>query len=303
MANISTGTKVIATTFNDLLVRLDNVRKNHLNKDGQNNTANTTFTTAFSTNIAVVGNPTLPSNVQHIKNNLITLANSAWLDTSFAQTITIPSTGALLKANNFNIWDNTITAVENICPNYDKYGKYDKYGDYDDYGKYGDYDKYSDYSRHNESWCFLEGTKILLSDNSTKNIEDIVHGEEILTYNENSLNYCKAIALNKQHFLSPELIIITLENNTQLKTTRSHPILTTEGWACLSPNESKKEHYINNIITLKTGMEAITINGIIKIKNIEILSGNFNVYNITVPQFHTYIAETVVVHNADSKYL
>ena len=48
MANITGGTSVSASGFNGLFTRLDNIRKNHLNKDGQNATANSTFTTAFN---------------------------------------------------------------------------------------------------------------------------------------------------------------------------------------------------------------------------------------------------------------
>ena len=64
MPNINAGTSVTASGFNALFTRLDNIRKNHLNKDGQNTTANSLFTTAFATNVAVVGEKPVPNNVQ-----------------------------------------------------------------------------------------------------------------------------------------------------------------------------------------------------------------------------------------------
>ena len=73
-----------ATNFNALFTRLDDIRKKHLNANGQSSAANTRFSTAFSTNIAAQGVQAVPDNVQRIKDNLTTLAESAWLDTTFA---------------------------------------------------------------------------------------------------------------------------------------------------------------------------------------------------------------------------
>lgn len=135
MANISSGGSVSAANFNALFTRLNAVRANHLNKDGQNSTANSTFATAFSTNIVTAGNKTLPSAVQQIKTDLTTLAQSAWIADTFAAKITVPSTGALMKASDFNIYDTTITEVEAICPNYSAYSQYNQYGAYDDFSQ------------------------------------------------------------------------------------------------------------------------------------------------------------------------
>ena len=142
MANITSGTSVSASGFNALFTRLNNVRANHLNKDGQNADANSAFASAFSTTIAVAGEKTVPSNVQKLKDTLTTLSKSAWIDTTFASKITVPSTGALLTAANFNVYDNVVTEVEAICPNYSKYSQYNQYsqyGAYDDFTQnYGD---------------------------------------------------------------------------------------------------------------------------------------------------------------------
>lgn len=133
MANISSGASVSAANFNALFTRLDAIRKNHLNKDGQNSTANSTFATAFATSIVTKGNKTLPSAVQQIKTDLTTLAQSAWIEDTFAAKITVPSAGALMKASDFNICDTTITEIEAICPNYSQYSQYNQYTAYDDF--------------------------------------------------------------------------------------------------------------------------------------------------------------------------
>jgi len=63
MAHISSGTSLTATSFNGLLTRLEAVRKNHLNKNGQSSAANTALSTAFNTKVAVAGNKAMSSNV------------------------------------------------------------------------------------------------------------------------------------------------------------------------------------------------------------------------------------------------
>lgn len=136
MANISSGASVSAANFNALFTRLDSVRAKHLNASGQNSTANSAFATAFSTKVAVVGNKPVPDNVNKLKTILTTLSQSEWLTTTFAGKITVPSTGALLTAANFNVYDNVVTEVEAICPNYSKYSQYNQYSQY---GAYGDY--------------------------------------------------------------------------------------------------------------------------------------------------------------------
>lgn len=148
MANINSGASVSASNFNTLFQRLDKIRQNHLNKDGQNSTANTNFRTAFSTNVAVQGEKPVPNNVQQIKNNLTTLADSAWLNTTFASKITIPSTGTLLRATDFNVFDNTITEVEAVCPNYSRYSQYSEYGNYSNYSNYANYNNYNNYTNY-----------------------------------------------------------------------------------------------------------------------------------------------------------
>ena len=159
MANISAGTKLTPSTFNDLLTRLNTVRANHLNKDGQNSTANSTFRTAFTTSVAASGAKVAAANVQKLRDTLTTLSQSAWLDTTFASRVTVPSAGTLVRASDFNIWDNTVTAVERVCANYSayrQYRNYNQYGQYGAYDAYGHYDytqyrNYYQYSNYNQN--------------------------------------------------------------------------------------------------------------------------------------------------------
>lgn len=148
MANISTGANLSATNFNALFKRLDDIRAKHLNKDGQNATANSTFRTAFTTNVAVAGEKAIPNNIQRVKDTLTTLSQSEWIDATPASSITVPNVGDLISANTFNTIDNTITTVEAICPNYTRYAQYRRYGQYGEYSVYGQYSNFSNYYQY-----------------------------------------------------------------------------------------------------------------------------------------------------------
>lgn len=130
------GNKVVATDFNALFETLETIRTEHLNANGQTSAANTALSTAFNTNVAQVGQLPTPSNVQALKDNLTTLVKSTWLESSFASAITVPSTGALLKAIDFDTIESTIEDVEAVCPDYSQYNQYSNYTDYS--YQYGD---------------------------------------------------------------------------------------------------------------------------------------------------------------------
>eukprot|EP01084_Bolivina_argentea_P199094 340736_1 len=72
--------------------------------------------------------------------------------------------------------------------------------------------------------CFIAGTKVLLSNNAKTEIENIVIGEKIITYNISQ----DKLQVNKvQHCLKAhvnELVTITLSNNMTITCTSTHPL-------------------------------------------------------------------------------
>ena len=136
---LTQGNKVEATDFNALFTTLERIRKEHLNAKGQTSAANSALSTPFKTDVAVTGQTAVPSNVQALKDNLTTLVNSTWLESSFASSITVPPTGSLLKAVDLTNIKSVIDSVDAICPNYSQYSQYGQYGAYADYSyEYGD---------------------------------------------------------------------------------------------------------------------------------------------------------------------
>ena len=161
---------------------------------------------------------------------------------------------------------------------------------------------------HNYS-CFAAGTQISLANDDTKNIEDIVIGDSVLAWNGSSFEPAEVISINHENTVGsnveackklgdvPSLYTI---NETGIAFTPEHPFLTREGWKSLVPNihhEPFKTQQEPKV--LKVGDE-INIRGEWEvINNIQVLRSNAEekVYNITVKDLHSYVADGIVVHN------
>ena len=112
---MNTGTKTNASDFNALFARLEAIRQQHYSASAQTTAGKNALKNAFTTSVVATGDKELTSNVQQLKNDLSVLANSTWIDSTFAAKIVIPSSGDLIQAVNFNLWDSTISEVEGIC--------------------------------------------------------------------------------------------------------------------------------------------------------------------------------------------
>ena len=161
---------------------------------------------------------------------------------------------------------------------------------------------------HNYS-CFAAGTQISLANDDTKNIEDIVIGDSVLGWNGSSFEPAEVISINHENTVGsnveackklgdkPSLYTI---NETGIAFTPEHPFLTREGWKSLVPNihhepfKTQEEPKV-----LKVGDE-INVRGEWEvINNIQVLRSNAEekVYNITVKDLHSYVADGILVHN------
>ena len=157
--------------------------------------------------------------------------------------------------------------------------------------------------------CFAAGTKISLENGDTKNIEDIVIGDEVLGWDGEDIGVGVVTAIDHRHTVAshaeacerlgdkPSLYTI---NNTGIEFTPEHPFLTKEGWKSLVP-EIRQEPYKSEAPAreLEVG-DFINVNGDWEeIKEIKVVRSNEEepVYNFTVDKLHSYIANGIIVHN------
>ncbi|MDD2653582.1 MAG: polymorphic toxin-type HINT domain-containing protein, partial [Candidatus Omnitrophica bacterium] len=128
--------------------------------------------------------------------------------------------------------------------------------------------------------CFLAGTPILMADGSTKPIEKVKVGDEVLSFDENK-NLLVADTV-KQAFIhkANEYFIL----NGSLRVTGEHPFYSNGEW--IKVNELK----IGDSIKDKEG-------NLKKITDIQKVKADVLVYNLEVNPYHTYFADGFLVHN------
>lgn len=134
--------------------------------------------------------------------------------------------------------------------------------------------------------CFAAGTHIALANGDHKNIEDIVVGEEVLTYNEETgASEAGTVGELKQHEVD-SVIRLTLENSIVIVTTAEHPFyVNNKGWVKAGD--------------LEMGDECKKVDGSDSfISTVEELKEVHTVYNLlSVSDNHNFYANGILVHN------
>ena len=144
-------------------------------------------------------------------------------------------------------------------------------------------------------FCFLAGTRITMANGSFKNIEDIVEGDFILSWDFE--NEEPAPAMIKRTWTGPHDCQYTI--NGHINVTWEHPFWTQEvGWASINPSETLKHHHWAPA-EIKVGYHMMDADGNwIFIKSIVERPGEEMTYNLVdVEGYHNYFAEEVLVHN------
>ena len=157
--------------------------------------------------------------------------------------------------------------------------------------------------------CFAAGTEISLANGDTKNIEDIVIGDEVLGWDGEKIESSTVIAVDHSHtveshadackLLGDEPSLYTIDD-TGIEFTPEHPFLTKDGWKSLVPDENQEPYLSNKQPKILQVGDSICVNSEWKeIEDIRIVRSDAKekVYNITVDRLHSYIANGIIVHN------
>lgn len=142
----------------------------------------------------------------------------------------------------------------------------------------------------NSPGCFIAGTEIALANGDTKNIEDIIPGEELITWNESKqisevgtvggLDVIEEVGM---------VIVLTFDNGSTIKVTEAHPFYHIDG----------ENVGLINAADLREGFEVYQLNGEkAKVVSTQEEQGLYTVYNVTgVSGNHNYYANEILVHN------
>jgi intein/homing endonuclease len=150
-------------------------------------------------------------------------------------------------------------------------------------------------------YCFVAGTQITLSDNSTKNIEDIKIGDEVISFNENTNEIESKKVIGLKQPIHNDLVKYYLSNGKTLISTFDHPLYVNNlELVSYNPNLTNERYNLDKVV------KQIKVGDVVKLDNkeeskiegFEILPKiNTQTYIITVEDNHNFYANNILVHN------
>ncbi len=129
--------------------------------------------------------------------------------------------------------------------------------------------------------CFLADTQILMSDGSTKSIEQVKMGDRILTKSSPDMTGLAAAKVTGTHSTTEDGYIII---NAELRLTPSHILFVNDTW------KTAAEVTFGDLLSDQFGNS-------VPVESIEWQAGQTSVYNLEVEKYHTFIADGYYVHN------
>lgn len=130
--------------------------------------------------------------------------------------------------------------------------------------------------------CFLKDSQILMGDSTTKNIQDIMVGDTVLTYADDKIGSLhKAVVQGVQSFWVDEYYVV----NDELFVTPNHQVYV--------------DGEFKSMFLAAKGSQMIKDGKLVNIQTIQKVktSQPIEVYNFTVGKYHTYIVDGYFVHN------
>lgn len=148
--------------------------------------------------------------------------------------------------------------------------------------------------------CFVAGTLISLSNGDVKNIEDVVNGDLVLTFNMESNKIENNIVNAVYSKLVEETVEYILDNGDTVRCTLDHPLYVEgKGWSSFNDVLSNKLYSLETKVSkIEVGDVVKLVEGSSKIIDITQINESVTVYNLQdVQNNHNFFANNVLVHN------
>lgn len=147
--------------------------------------------------------------------------------------------------------------------------------------------------------CFVAGTKVTMADGSEKNIEDVVIGDEVLSFNGIETESKKVIGVKTP--IHDDLVKYTFANQSEVVCTFDHPFFVDGGQlASYTPFLTNKRYNLGKEVRqIKVG-DLVFLNNKSQtaIKDIiELDLGDTQTYIFSVEDNHNFYANGILVHN------
>ena len=147
--------------------------------------------------------------------------------------------------------------------------------------------------------CFIAGTEITLGSGDLKNIENVIEGDEVLTFNfdkdtieTNNVNNVYSKKVDKT-------VKYVFDNGTELQSTVDHPIYVIgKGWSSFENETSNKLYDIGGVSKIEIGDEVKLDDTSTKVVSTELIEAEEVVYNLRdIENNHNFFANGALVHN------
>ena len=144
--------------------------------------------------------------------------------------------------------------------------------------------------------CFAAGTKVLLADNSQKNIEDIKQGDKIMTYNIITGKKGTAMVEKTAAVTHKNLVTYVFEGGKKITATDDHPFLTEQGWASSNPAKTANYKGFEKVVQIKVGDIFAAANGYTKLVSKSVSPESKMTYTIVkLSDGNTFYANDIIV--------
>ena len=126
-----------------------------------------------------------------------------------------------------------------------------------------------------KSVCFVAGTPVLMADNTYKNIEKVVVGDEVKSYNFKTKAYCKGTVTKVANGYTTRIAMVLFEDGNYIAMSEGHPLYTKDGWRSLTNH--------NGYPTLKIGDKVLGKSSYVAIQDIQVVDAEpTTVYSLGV---------------------
>ena len=115
--------------------------------------------------------------------------------------------------------------------------------------------------------CFAAGTKVLLADRTSKNIEDIHEGDRVMSFNSMTNTQEPATVLETAAVNHCNLVTYTFDNGSTITATDDHPFLTERGWASMNPIKSANYKGFDGVSQIAVGDQFVTESGVLTLQS------------------------------------
>ena len=156
---------------------------------------------------------------------------------------------------------------------------------------------------HNVSFrgCFVAGTLISMADGSSKPIEQVKIGDEVISFNESTKEKEIKKVLSTNSPVHNDIVTYELQNGETLSCTFDHPIYSSNlDLLSFSPAKTNSTYDIDSVVKeVNAGIKVLDIDSnSVEITNISSNEDeNVQTYIFTVEDNHNFYANGILVHN------